>query len=390
MAAGSVERELTTERQVEALRRVSGAIAESADLPSLMATALEEVCDLLGLHSGWVYLLDEETGEPALLTSQRLPPVSISEPERWSGFCWCIQSLVEQNPAGAANVGVLRCSRLYEVSRENPEQLTHHASIPLYAAGRRMGIMNVARSDWRTLAEDELSLLTTIGSQLGMAVERLRLLEETAERATRDERERLARELHDSVIQRLTGVALQLETADLLLEHDPAAARTRIDRALQMARESVDEARAAIADLGAPALQRHRLTEAVRSLGHAFAEEHGIRVDLELEPLDRSPAPAVEHGLYSVVREGLHNVVKHSEATRVTIRLRDREGERISLIVEDDGRGFDRARAHTAPHGYGLYSMRQRVRLMGGRFRLRTAPGAGTRVEVSVGYEGPP
>jgi GAF domain-containing protein len=69
---------LTTERQIEALRRVSGAIAESADLPSLMATALEEVCDLLGLHSGWVYLLDEETEEPTLLTSQQLPPVSIA------------------------------------------------------------------------------------------------------------------------------------------------------------------------------------------------------------------------------------------------------------------------------------------------------------------------
>ncbi len=379
---------LTTERQIEALRRVSGAIAESADLPSLMATALEEVCDLLGLHSGWVYLLDEETEEPTLLTSQQLPPVSISEPERFAGFCWCIESLISQNPEGAANVGVIRCSRLREVNRENPEQLTHHASIPLYAAGRRMGIMNVARSDWQTLSADELSLLTTIGSQLGMAVERLRFLDETAERATRDERERLARDLHDGVLQRLTGIALQLETADILIDDDPEAARARVNRALEMARESVLEARAAIADLGAPALQRHQLAEAVRRLGEEFAEEHDIAIEFEIEPLDRRPSAAVEHGLYSVVKEGLHNVVKHSHASRVTIRLRDRDGERISLIVEDDGRGFDRARAASAPHGYGLYSMRQRVKLMGGRFRLRTEPGAGTRVEVSVGYEG--
>ena len=381
---------LTTERQIEALRRVSAAIAERADLPSLMASALEVVCDLLGLHSGWVYLLDEETEEPTLLTSQRLPPVSISEPERWSGFCWCIQSLIEQNPEGAANVGVLRCSRLYEVSRENPEQLTHHASIPLYAAGRRMGIMNVARSDWRPLGDDQLSLLTTIGSQLGTAVERLRLLEETAERATRDERERLARDLHDGVLQRLTGIALQLETAGLVIERDAEAARQSVERALDLARTSVEEARAAISDLGAPALQRYQLTEAIRRLGEEFAAEHGIAVDLELEPLDRRPAPAVEGGLYRVVQEGLHNVVKHSDARHVSIRLRDRGAERISLIVEDDGRGFDRARAVSSPHGYGLYSMRQRVRLMGGRFRLRTAPGDGTRVEVSVTYEGHP
>ena len=381
-------RALTTERQIEALQRVSGAIAESSDLPSLMATALEEVCDLLGLHTGWVYLLDEDTSEPTLLTSQRLPPVSISEPERWAGLCWCLESLIEQNPEGAANVGVLRCSRLFEVNRENPEQLTHHASIPLYAAGRRMGIMNVARSDWRTLSEDELSLLTTIGSQLGMAVDRLRLLDETAERATRDERERLARDLHDGVLQRLTGIALQLETADILIEGDPESARTTINRALELARESVVEARAAIADLGAPALQRHQLTEAVRRLGEEFEAEHGIEVALEIEPLARRPTAAVEHGLYSVVREGLHNVVKHSDASTVTIRLRDRDGERISLIVEDDGRGFDRARASSSLHGYGLYSMRKRVQLMGGHFRLRTAPGEGTRVEVSVGYEG--
>ena len=135
-------------------------------------------------------------------------------------------------------------------------------------------------------------------------------------------------------------------------------------------------------------MQRHQLAEAVRRLGEEFAEEHDIAIEFEIEPLDRRPSDAVEHGLYSVVKEGLHNVVKHSNATRVTIGLRDRDGERISLIVEDDGRGFDRARAASAPHGYGLYSMRQRVKLMGGRFRLRTEPGAGTRVEVSVGYEG--
>lgn len=379
---------LTTERQIEALQRVSGAIAESSDLPSLMATALEEVCDLLGLHSGWVYLLAEDTEEPTLLTSQRLPPVSASEPERWAGLCWCIESLIEQNPEGAANVGVLRCSRLFAVNRENPEQLTHHASIPLYAAGRRMGIMNVARHDWQRLSEEELSLLTTIGSQLGMAVDRLRLLDETAERATRDERERLARDLHDGVLQRLTGIALQLEAADIQLDGDRDTARAAVTRALEMARESVVEARAAIADLGAPALQRHRLTEAVRQLGEEFEREHGIAVELEVEALDRRPAPAIEHGLYSVVQEGLHNVVKHSDATSVSVRLRDRGGERISLIVEDDGRGFDRARASSSPHGYGLYSMRKRVQLMGGHFRLRTAPGEGTRVEVSVGYEG--
>jgi len=233
-------RALTTERQIEALQRVSGAIAESSDLPSLMATALEEVCDLLGLHTGWVYLLDEDTSEPTLLTSQRLPPVSISEPERWAGLCWCLESLIEQNPEGAANVGVLRCSRLFEVNRENPEQLTHHASIPLYAAGRRMGIMNVARSDWRTLSEDELSLLTTIGSQLGMAVDRLRLLDETAERATRDERERLARDLHDGVLQRLTGIALQLETADILKLTEGGVDPTVVDYMLERHRRALE------------------------------------------------------------------------------------------------------------------------------------------------------
>ena len=372
------------ERQLEVLNAVSTVANESADLAQVMQRALEMVCGLLDLPTGWVYLLEEESGEPTLFARRELPPVFEVDPGRWEGLCWCVQSLLENDPKGAANVNVLACSRLWRAV-ENSGGIEHHASIPFFSHGRQMGIMNLARADWRELDERQLSLLAVIGNQLGMAVERARLLERSTAEAIREERDRMARELHDTVMQRLTGIGLQLETADALLTGD-SGARTRVQSALKLTQEALAEARAAVEHLDPAATREQPLWESLPRLAEEFSQLYGVAVACDLRHRQVRPISAIEGGVYRVVREGLNNVVKHAGARHVQIRLRITP-TRLSLSIEDDGRGFDRARAASAVHGYGLHSMRRRVQMMGGRFQLTTAPGEGTRVRASIPLE---
>ncbi len=384
-----MQAESGAERHLALLNAVSAATNEADDLATVMQRALELVCGLLGLSTGWVYLLEEETGEPTLFAASQLPPVFAIDPERWQGLCLCIQSLLENDPRGAANVNTLACSRLWEAVEGNPEGLRNHASIPFFSRGRQMGIMNVAHADWRTLSAGELALLTTVGNQLGLTVDRARLLEARAERAIQDERGRLARELHDTVMQRLTGIGLQIETADATIESDRERARARLQAALKLTREALAETRAAVDGLDPEGSGVEPLHRSLPELCSEFEQIYEIAVRCEVRTLPGRPGAPIEAGLYRIVREGLNNVVKHAGASRASVRVRQRPG-RITLIIEDDGRGFDRARASAMVHGYGLHSMRRRAAMLGGRFRLRTAPGMGTRVEVSVPLGGPP
>lgn len=379
----------SSRRELEVLDAVALAANQEADLDGVMQRALDAVCDLLDLPTGWVYVLEEESREPWLAAARRLPPVFQKEPERWEGLCFCVHSLLTGDPAVADNVSTVSCSRLHGVEESGVSGLRYHATIPLAADGKQFGVMNLASAGWRAVPVSQLPLLQSIGRQLGLAVERRRAIAAEHDRAVAEERARVARELHDTLMQGLTGIALQLETADALAERDGAAARGRIQTALRLTQETLAETRAAVENLAPPALAEQPLHEAVAALTRDFEALYGIAVHCEARAIRPRPPAAVGVGLYHIVREGLNNVVKHSGASQVRIALRARRG-RISLIIEDDGRGFEPGRVSGAFHGYGLHSMRRRALLMGGRFRLRTAPGKGTRVEITVPQGEPP
>ena len=371
---------------------VSRAVSEEAgasDGPRMCQRVVDAVGDAFDLPTGWVYLFDRDTGEPKLAAARGLPPVFQEEPDRWEGVCWCVELLLTphgpDDPAG--NVDRIRCSRLQGIATGEAAGITHHTSVPLTAAGRRVGVMNVARADWQPVDERDLAALTMIGRLLAVGVAGLQVQDGVIAAAVAADRVRVAQELHDTTMQALTGVTLNLDVAATQLERDPAAAAERLERGAQLAQQALDETRAAIDGLHIRAAESGGLAAAVGRVADEFTRTSGIPVVREIT-LDTSPLPpALEHGLLRVVSEGLHNVVKHAEATEARIVLR-RRGQRVSLILEDNGRGFEPSHAEATPHGYGLQSMRIRVRLLGGRFRLKTAPGAGTRVEVSLGIDG--
>ena len=241
-------------RDLSILNTIAQALNRSVDLDETLRVALAQVAELLDLQTGWVWLLSEETGESYLAAAQNLPPALADNPYRMEGACYCLDTYQAGDLNGAANVNVITCSRLKHLV-DGTDGLRYHASIPLYAHDRQLGVLNVASTDWRELSPDDLRLLYTVGDLLSIAVERARLFARSAQLGALTERNRLAREIHDTLAQGLTGIALQLESADALLEGEAPSERVQeaIQRALALARASLDEARRSVLDLRARA-----------------------------------------------------------------------------------------------------------------------------------------
>jgi two-component system NarL family sensor kinase len=309
------------------------------------------------------------------------------------GSCHCLDTYQAGDMAGAANVNVITCSRLKYLPT-GTGGLRYHASIPLYAhdearpggARRKLGVLNVASTDWREMSPEDLRILHTFGDLLSIAIERARLFARSTQVGAVEERNRLAREIHDTLAQGLTGITLQLETADALLEAegDAGAIRQAVRQALGLARTNLEEARRSVLDLRAAPLEGRTLAEALEQLAGQWAAEGGLALAFEAVGAGR-PLPArIEAGLYRLVQEALANVVQHAGAGRVGVRL-VMTPDTVRCVVEDDGRGFDAAQVEGAR--FGLVGMNERVRLLGGRLQIESSPGAGTRIEVAVPLE---
>lgn len=343
---------------LETLYRVAEALNAAPDADSALTATLALVEEELGLPTSWVWL--EDQGSFFLAAARGLPPY-LEEPVRMTGEpCWCLQSY-QSGELAPGNVGVLRCSRLQSGQPDQTRGLSSHASVPLAFADRPLGVMNVAAG--RALSAAELKLLEAIGYQLGLALERSRLAEEAALNARREERARLARELHDTLAQDLTGAALGVEGALRALDR-PEVARPRLQGALDQLRTSLEEVRGSLVGLRS-GLQGQPLGRAVRELARSFASRTGIRVEVHGEGVF---SEEIENELFRIVQEALSNVERHSGSSRAVVRL-----SQAGLTVEDFGRGI------SGPPGHGLQGMRERCRLIGARLTLR-----GTKVSVRL------
>ncbi|MCA9871987.1 MAG: GAF domain-containing protein, partial [Anaerolineae bacterium] len=257
-------------RELSILNAFAKELNAQVDLNRALQTALAQVADLLDLQTGWVWLLHQESGEPYLAASQNLPPALAENPWRMAGDCYCLDTFRAGDLSGAANVNVVTCSRLKNLV-DGANGLRYHASIPLYAHSRQLGVLNVASTDWRELSPDDLRLLYTVGDLLSIAVERARLFQQSADLGALEERNRLARELHDTLAQSLAAIALQLESADALLETGAPSDRisAAVQRAMELTRASLEEARRSVLDLRAAPLEGRSLPEALATLVEA-------------------------------------------------------------------------------------------------------------------------
>lgn len=221
-------------------------------------------------------------------------------------------------------------------------------------------------------------------ARLGTAHVQLQALAEQIESLTLvTERQRMARELHDTLAQGLAGIILQLEVAHARLgEHQPETAAVIMRQTLATARETLADARGAIDDLRASTASATDPTDAVCEVIHSFANATGIPCECDLAALTRVAPASAEH-LARMVSECLRNVARHARAHQAWVRT-TRDARGLLVEVGDDGIGFEPALVMQEGGHYGLLGLRERARLMGGRFNVISAPGRGTTVQLHV------
>lgn len=251
-------------------------------------------------------------------------------------------------------------------------------TVPLDEQGRHLGVVNTYYTPDREPSDEERAFVRAVADLAAAAVENDRLFGAARGAAALQERQRLARELHDSVSQALYGIALGARTARTLAERDLQQVIEPIDYVLGLAEAGLEEMRALIFELRPEALASEGLVAALDRQLRALRARHGLEVDSDLgdEP---DVDLAVKEVLYRIAQEALHNVVKHARATAVGCVLM-RSDVALELTVTDDGIGFDPSgefRGHL-----GLQSMRERAAGISGELTVDSEPGGGTRIRV--------
>jgi signal transduction histidine kinase len=255
--------------------------------------------------------------------------------------------------------------------------------VPMLLGDQVTGILSVQNLDEENaFGESDIRLLQTFASAMSIALENARLYEQARHLAVLEERQRLARELHDSVTQSLYGITLYSQAAT---DHLAARNYEMVDKHLGEIRETSQEAlaemRLLIHQLRPPILEKEGLLNALQRRLSAVEDRAGVKTNLKAELLTRLPF-AMEEGLYHIAQEALNNILKHSHAGNVSVSLRQ-TGPVVTLEIVDDGIGFNVAGVYQEGK-MGLQDMEEHAVELGGKLAIVSEPGKGTRIRVDV------
>ena len=256
-------------------------------------------------------------------------------------------------------------------------------SAPLLKGSEVVGLLSAQSYQQANYRENDAQLLMTIANHAVAAVEHARLYRQAQNLAIAEERNRLAREIHDTLAQGLIGIILQLERLDLKLSDTEESMRELLERALSLARENLEEARRSVHDLRAAPLEGRTLLEALFHLTDDLRGEGMFSVDLRAPMSLPLFAARVETALFRVVQEAISNCRKHSQCSAIALDI-DMNDDVLTLRVTDNGLGFDIDEARRTPDRFGLSSMYERVSQIGGRLEIESTPGRGTSVNLSI------
>jgi len=230
---------------------------------------------------------------------------------------------------------------------------------------------------------DDQQVIEMLAAHAAIAIENARLYERSRELSVVEERNRVARELHDSVTQNLFGVVLAADAAATLLDRDADAARVQLQRVQELARAGMEELRSLIFELRPAALADEGLAATLRKHLGILRRVHQQDISLKVAGTPR-PGGATDGDVFRIAQEAVHNAVRHADAEHIAVGLSARNGHLV-LTVDDDGVGFDPDEAAMRARRLGLTSMEERAKALGGVLTIDSRPGDGTRVRLEVG-----
>ena len=361
-------------RETQALYRIGTEISRLHRLERILQTVVEKARELLRTEAAFLCLLDSDKDSLVVRARSGLPEAH--QPTGHPAVCRGV-------PAAPGTFDRL-CPGMI------PESLQAHFSAPLYRGETIIGDICVCGRAPREFTTADHELLAGLATQASIAIENARLYEEVRGLATLEERERIAREMHDGLAQALGLLHLKLEEARERAEEADTADSTRdLQDMIAITDHAYEEVRQSIFGLRIMVSRGLGLIPTLTEYLHEFSIQNGIAVELET-PDDRPfrLPPASEVQLIRIVQEALTNVRRHAGTDRAWVRL-EREGPWVRVAIEDRGRGFDPGTPASSgrPH-YGLRGMQERAEGLGGKLEVDTAPGRGTRIVATVPGEG--
>jgi len=406
-----LKRDVTAERELEsqllrrhhqllALSHISSAISGLQDLDTILRITLDSVLKLINSDIGGILFLDDETDRLYYRVERGLSPKYAEE---------------MRIPIGEGIAGSVAASGepivLEDISRDpraaypdliSKEGLRGFASIPLKTKDRVIGVMNIASHVAKRFAADDVSLLSSIGDYLGTAIEQARLydrLTRASERyqtllqhaltAQEQERKRIARELHDETSQAITSLTLSLQALIGMAEVKEIGDREFLDTLKATHSYAVyagNEIIKLMKELRPTLLDELGMPAAIHRYAKDTLQTKGINVTAEFTGTDRRFPPEVEVTLFRVAQGLIGNILEHSQAKNASIKLECNAGECV-LRIEDDGVGFDVSkltRVDPSGRGAGVFTLKERVGLVGGHCRIDSRPGRGTRIVAKI------
>ncbi len=387
------ERTREIERRIqvaETLRDLLSVLNSNRSLDETLHFIVQQACQLLGTNAGAMLRLNEQTQTYQIQTHVGLPPSYVVVMEIPVGLGGISEAVARRSAVFIPNLSVTpfadglrtdeRKSRMLD---EIAELYTSVLIAPLLIQDQAYGGIALYYPEQRPYSAEEAELLQTFATQAALAIENAELQTQRQSLAALQERQRLARELHDSVSQALYGIALGAQAARAQLDKDPAQAFEPLDYVLQLANAGLAEMRALIFELRPESLEQEGLAAALAKQAGALRARHSIHVQTILAP-EPDVSLEVKQALYRIAQEALQNIIKHANASQVTIRLGGKP-HAVELEIADNGVGFE---MRAFPGHLGLDSMRERAGQIGAEFRIESREGKGTRILVAVPFSG--
>ncbi|MDQ0255178.1 two-component system NarL family sensor kinase [Evansella vedderi] len=356
------------------IKSIAEMLNKETDMDSMLQQVLNRILALTSLHTGWIFLFDEK-GEFELKAYAQLPEALEFEDRKYlcEGGCRCIDRCLSGRLNKATNI--IDCERIEYAMKEkrgDTEGITHHASVPIKSGEELYGLLNVASPNKLNFNDDELHILESISYQIGTACERMRLSEKQHEMHILEERNRLARDLHDSVNQHLFSIMYTAKgTKSITTDEDVGES---LDEIYQLSKEALSEMKNLIWQL-----RSDNIKEGLKKR----IENYGKKLKLSVTSIfwEEDIPGCVESTFWKITQEALNNVYKHANASQVIIEVKKVDSY-MTLTISDNGCGFNRQ--EVSQNGFGLTSMAERAKLVEGDCKITSELNKGTTVYVQI------
>ncbi|EKN69135.1 two-component sensor histidine kinase [Neobacillus bataviensis LMG 21833] len=364
--------------EIGILKEIAELLNEGTDTKDVLSGVLKRLLHVTGLQTGWIFLIDEK-GVHRLVADEALPPALANDHKQrmCQGKCWCVNKYNNRQLTKASNI--MECKRIEDAIEERAGEtcgLTHHATVPLRAGQERFGILNVGSPNKTHFEKNELALLEAVAFQIGTALKRIKLTQREQETALAAERNRLARDLHDSVNQLLFSLSLTARAGVEMTQTNEI--KQTFSYIQDLAQEALGEMRALIWQLRPQGLE-NGLVSALRS----YADMLGLSIETKVTGAASIPGK-VEEAMWRIGQEALANCKKHSQTTAAVL-LFQASKEGVMMTIKDTGCGFHYDEQLEIP-SLGLKNMKARTEALHGHFHLTSKPEMGTEIEIHIPF----